>query len=162
MSEFLRESQWLIWLAVALILGLVELASFDFVFSMLVLGALAGSGAAFFGLDFTGQALSFVIVSLLGLVLIRPALKRWIERSTPRSVTNADALVGRPAIAVVDVTNRSGQVKLGGETWSAVSGDPGVVYPAGTDVTVIRIDGATAVIGPFRPGLSTDLPRHPA
>ena len=46
MADYLRETQWLVWLAAAIILGLVELASFDFVFSMLVLGALAGSGAS--------------------------------------------------------------------------------------------------------------------
>ena len=158
MGEFLRESQWLVWLAVAIILGLVELASFDFVFSMLVLGALAGSGAALAGFDFTGQALAFVIVSVLGLVLVRPALKRWVDRSTPLTVTNADALVGRPALALVDVTHRAGQVHRAGETWSAVSSQAGVVYPAGTDVVVVRIDGATAVVGPppQPPGLQFD------
>ncbi len=148
MEELFRESQWLLWVAVAIILGLIELASFDFVFSMLVLGALAGGTAAFVGQGFTGQAIAFTIVSLLGLVLVRPLIKRWIDRSTPLTSTNADALVGRPAVVIADVTDRGGQVKLAGETWSARTVDARATFPSGTDVTVIRIDGATAVVGP--------------
>ena len=46
MQEFLRETQWLLWVAGALILGLLELTALDFVFSMLVGGALAAALAA--------------------------------------------------------------------------------------------------------------------
>jgi membrane protein implicated in regulation of membrane protease activity len=147
-ADFLRETQWLLWLIAALGLGLLELVSLDFVFSMLVIGALAASGAAFLGYGFTVQVFTFAVASVLALVLVRPALKRWLGRRTPDAETNADALVGRTALTLAPVTGREGQVKLAGETWTARTADPAAVIPEGVDVTVVRIDGATAVVAP--------------
>ncbi|MGF1648661.1 MAG: NfeD family protein [Kineosporiaceae bacterium] len=130
----------------ALLLGLMELISFDFLFSMLVIGALAAAGAAFLGYGFTVQVFTFAIASVLALVLVRPALRRWIGRHNPGTETNTDALVGRAALTLAPVTGRDGQVKLAGETWSARAADPAVVIPEGVDVTVVRIEGATAVV----------------
>lgn len=149
MAEFFRETTWLLWIIAALSLGLLELISFDFVFSMLVIGALAAAGAAFLGYDFTVQVFTFAIASVLALVLVRPALRRWIGRHSPEAATNADALVGRTALTLAEVSVRTGQVKLAGETWSARSADSTAVIPEGVDVTVVRIDGATAVVRPL-------------
>jgi membrane protein implicated in regulation of membrane protease activity len=41
-------------------------------------------------------------------------------------------------------------VKLNGEVWSARV-DAAQAIPPGTEVTVSRIDGATAVVSPVRP-----------
>lgn len=146
MPEFLRETQWLLWVGGALVLGLLELTSLDFVFAMLVAGALSAGLVAGVGFGFTVQALVFTAVSVLGLVVVRPYMKRWADRSAPDQPTNVDALTGRPALTLTDVDDRSGQVKLSGETWSARTADRGVRIPADTDVVVVRIDGATALV----------------
>jgi hypothetical protein len=39
-----------------------------------------------------------------------------------------------------------GRVKLSGEVWSARTAREGVVFPAGAELRVVRIDGATAVV----------------
>ncbi|WP_336921181.1 NfeD family protein [Aquipuribacter sp. SD81] len=146
--DFLRETQWVLWVAGALVLGLLELTSLDFVFAMLVAGALAAGLVAVLGLSFAWQVAAFSVVSLVGLVLVRPAIKRWAVRSNPDSPTNADALPGRRALTLTAVDDRSGQVKLAGETWSARSADRSATIPADSDVVVVRIDGATAVVQP--------------
>lgn len=151
MQEFLRESQWLLWVAGALILGLLELTALDFVFSMLVGGALAAALAAGLGFGFTVQAFTFTVVTLLGLVLVRPYLKRWAMRSNPDNPTNVDALRGRSALTLVQVDDRGGQVKLSGETWSARTADRGTRIAADVDVVVVRIDGATALVRAEQP-----------
>jgi membrane protein implicated in regulation of membrane protease activity len=45
---------------------------------------------------------------------------------------------------------RGGLVKLAGEQWSARTDDAALVLPADADVRVLRIDGATAVVGPVQ------------
>jgi membrane protein implicated in regulation of membrane protease activity len=145
-AEFLRETQWVLWVAGALVLGLLELMSLDFVFAMLVAGALAAALVAVLGLGFAWQVAAFSVVSLVGLVLVRPAIKRWAVRSNPDVPTNADALPGRRALTLTVVDDRSGQVKLVGETWSARSADRTDSIPPDTDVLVVRIEGATAVV----------------
>lgn len=146
MPEFIREAQWLLWVGGALVLGLLELTSLDFVFSMLVVGALSAGLAAGLGFSFTVQAFVFAGVSVIGLVVLRPSLRRWAARSAPDNPTNVDALTGRTALTLTAVDDRSGQVKLAGETWSARSADRGATIDADADVVVVRIDGATAVV----------------
>ena len=146
MVDFLRDAQWFLWIAGALVLGLLELTSLDLVFGMLVVGALAAGGAAGLGFSFVVQAIVFSLVSTVGLVVARPYIKRAADRSVPDAPTNVDALTGRTALTVTEVDDRSGQVKLSGETWSARSSERGVRIPADTDVVVVRIDGATAMV----------------
>jgi membrane protein implicated in regulation of membrane protease activity len=55
-----------------------------------------------------------------------------------------DALVGADALALTEVNDLSGQVKLNGETWSART-QSGVIT-SGSRVEVLSIEGATAVI----------------
>lgn len=146
MREFLSESLWVLWVGTALALALLELTSLDFVFSMLVAGALAAAVAAALGLNFTVQAFTFAGVSLIGLLLVRPYLKRLAERSSPEQPTNVDALVGRGAITLTVVDERSGQVKLGGETWTARTEPRTGPIVADADVRVVRVEGATVVV----------------
>jgi len=89
----------------------------------------------------------------------RRALLRNLRRRTPVVETNVAAHVGRPAIVLTEVTERSGLVKLAGEEWSARSAEPGWTFPVGADVSVVRIDGATALVGP--PGAPAQPPSTP-
>lgn len=137
---------WLWWLATALVLGVVELLTVDLVFLMFAGGAAAAALAALFGAPVFGQVFAFAGVSLLLLFVVRPSAKRFIERSTPQTRTNAAAQVGRPATVLIDVTEHAGRVKLAGEVWTARASIPGAIHPAGTTVRVVRIDGAVAVV----------------
>lgn len=146
MVDLLRDAQWFLWVAGALVLGLLELTSLDLVFGMLVVGALAAGGTAALGFSFIVQALVFSAVSTIGLLVARPYIKRAVDRSVPDAPTNADALTGRGALTLTEVDDRSGQVKLSGETWSARTSERGVRIPADSDVVVVRIEGATAMV----------------
>jgi membrane protein implicated in regulation of membrane protease activity len=92
-------------------------------------------------------------VAALLLFTLRPWLLRHLRDRVPLVETNAAAHVGRLALVVSDVTETSGRVKLAGEVWSARLVDDGVpgssgLLPEGSEVRVVRIDGATAVVEP--------------
>ncbi len=144
--DALLDRSWLLWIAAALVLGILEITAIDLVFAMLAGGALAGAAADAFGLSFVWQVVLAALVAALLIGTIRPVLLRRL-RMPPVGTTNAAALVGRPALVLADVTVRGGQVKLAGETWSARSAGP--AFAAGDDVVVTAIDGATAVVGPL-------------
>lgn len=143
--EWLRETQWLWWIAAALVLGLVEIASLDLVFSMLAIAAVAAAGAAGLGQDAVVQVLTFVAVSALLLAVLRPVALRKLKPAGEGERTNADALVGRTAVVLQEVTDRAGLVKLTGEEWTARTAT-GTVLPVDETVQVLRIEGATAVV----------------
>ena len=135
-------------MAAALALGLVEIASLDLVFFMLAVAAVAAAGAAMLGGSITVQVLTFVAVAALLLAVLRPVALRKLKPAGAEERTNTDALVGRTALVLEEVTDRSGLVKLAGEQWTARA-EPGVVLPADTTVSVLRIEGATAVVAPL-------------
>lgn len=144
--EWLRETQWLWWTGAALILGLIEIASLDLVFTMLAAAALVAAVAAYVGAGFPVQVIVFVLFAILLLALLRPLLLRRLHLTGPAPTTNADANVGQRAEVLQAVTDRSGMVKLRGEEWTARSADPDQELAPGQMVDVIRIDGATAVV----------------
>ncbi|MGB3258107.1 MAG: NfeD family protein [Ornithinimicrobium sp.] len=144
--EWLRETQWLWWTAAALVLGLIEIASLDLVFTMLAAAALVAAVTAFAGAAFPAQVIAFVITAVILLALLRPLLLKRLHLTGPAPRTNADANVGQRAEVVQVVTERGGMVKLRGEQWSARTVEPGEELAAGQMVNVIRIDGATAVV----------------
>ncbi|WP_432564738.1 NfeD family protein [Kineococcus sp. SYSU DK003] len=154
--EALLDRSWLLWLASALVLGILEITAIDLVFAMLAGGALAGALADALGLGFVGQVLVAAAVAGLLIGTIRPVLLRRLHMP-PAGTTNAAALVGRPALVLAEVSARGGLVKLVGETWSARSA-PGTSYTEGEDVVVLAIDGATAVVG--QPVTPAQLPEE--
>ncbi len=123
---------------------LVELLTANLLFASLAISALAASGAAALGADIVLQGITFGATATLSLLLLRPlAIKHLKLRGTP-AATNVDALIGAEAITLTEVTDRSGQVKLTGETWSAET--QGGVIAADQKVQVVSIRGATAII----------------
>jgi membrane protein implicated in regulation of membrane protease activity len=137
----------MVWLGVALALVLVETATVDFTFLMLAGGALGGSVAAAFGASFTVQAVVAAAVAVGMLLTVRPWLKRRFT-VTEHHRMGAEAHLGRSGFVLDRVTGTSGQIKLGGETWTART--RGEAIEPGEEVVVDSIDGATAVVSRSR------------
>ncbi|MFC7406905.1 NfeD family protein [Georgenia alba] len=152
---------WLWWLGAALILGVIEMLTVDLIFLMLAGGALAGVLVSLIGAPFWVQLVVVAVVSVVLLFLVRPWAKEFLERSSPETVTNVAAHVGREATVVSDVTERAGRIKLAGEVWSARAVQQGAVLPVDSTVRVVRIDGATAVVEPVPDQTVTDQTPYP-
>ncbi|MBU8812234.1 NfeD family protein [Mycolicibacterium goodii] len=137
---------WLIWLILALGLAGAEALTGDMFLLMLAGGALAATGSsALLDWPIWADGLVFLVVSVLLLVLVRPVLRRRFDvgKGLPEPVK---ALEGRPALVLDRVASHEGQVKLDGEVWTARPLNDDDVYEPGEHVTVVRIDGATAVV----------------
>lgn len=136
----------LIWLVVAVGLAAAEALTGDLFLLMLSGGALAAAGSNWLlGLPLWADGAVFLIVSLLLMVLVRPPLRRKLSAGTglPEPVK---ALEGKHALVLEQVDRQRGQVKLDGEVWTARPLNDDDVYQAGDQVTVMHIDGATAVV----------------
>jgi membrane protein implicated in regulation of membrane protease activity len=136
---------WLVWLIIAGLLAAGEAASGTFVLVMMSGGAAAGAIAAAAGGPLLLQVIVAIIVTV-GLVwLVRPIAIRHLNPG-PAAITGSDALVGREAVVLSQVTRDGGRVRLNGAEWSARSKDPNQELPVGTRVSVLAIEGATAVV----------------
>ncbi|MQA09961.1 MAG: NfeD family protein [Pseudonocardiaceae bacterium] len=135
----------LIWLLAGVVLIGAEVLSGDFVLLMLGIGALGAAGAAVLDAHLLVTLVVFAAVSIGLITIARPALKRRMHAGDEVK-TNVQALVGSKATVVARVDAHRGQVKIGGDTWSARSYDDTQVIEPGQSVTVMDISGATAVV----------------
>ena len=135
-----------IWLVAGILLAVAELITVDFVLIMLAAGALGASLAAFLDAPFLVQVIVFSVVSVLGLVTVRPAIKRHLHRNADRTPMGVEALEGTEATVIEQVTHAGGMVKMGGELWSARPYDATQVIEVGARVRVVEVKGATALV----------------
>ncbi len=135
-----------IWLVIGLALIAAEVLTGDLFLIMLGGGALAAAGStALFDFPIWVDGVVFLVVSILLLAGVRPALKRRLV-SGKGVLDRAKALEGESALVLDRIARHEGQVKLDGEVWTARPLNEGDIYEPGDHVTVIRIDGATAVV----------------
>ncbi|MCA0295995.1 MAG: NfeD family protein [Actinobacteria bacterium] len=144
--EWMSQHLWVVWISLAAILGVAELLTLDFTLLMLASGALAGGlvALAFPGLLWVQIAVA-LLVAVAMLALLRPTLLRKV-RALPGYRSSVDKMIGSSGIALTEITSGAGEVKVGGEVWSAHSVEGTI--EAGTEIEVYRIDGAIAVVYP--------------
>ncbi len=141
---------WLLWLVLAVFLGVVEFFTLTLAFGLLAGAALAAAVAAGLGASVPLQFLTFAVTGGIGLVAVRPVAKRHLTLP-PVSRDGSDALVGRSALVTREVSATGGLVRLSGEDWSARPYDEYLVIPPGVRVDVLQIEGATALVHPHDP-----------
>ncbi|UJW31047.1 NfeD family protein [Saccharothrix sp. AJ9571] len=140
-------SLWLIWLIFAVVLGVAEIFTLTAALGMLGAAALVTVGFAAVGLPLPFQLLVFTIAATIGVLLVRPvALRHMLQPQLQRF--GVDALIGKKALVVSDVTGATGLVRIGGEEWTARTYDQTSVIPAGATVDVMEIEGTTALVYP--------------
>lgn len=148
LTDWLGHNPWALWLALAVLLGVAEILSMDFVLIMIAIGALAGSvvGAIFPPLWWL-QIVAAAAVSVGMLVLARPTLMHRVNQ-LPGYRSSTDKMVGSSGIATSDISGDGGEIKVDGQTWTARVYTPQTVISKGTEIEVYAIDGAIAVVYP--------------
>ncbi|WP_226346209.1 NfeD family protein [Agilicoccus flavus] len=159
MQDWLSDNLWAIWLGVALVLGVVEAATADFVFLMLAGGALVGSAGAWFGLGPVGQVLLAVVTSIALLGVVRPLAKRRLMAGADEGAMGVDRYVGERVVVTEVVSEQAGYAVLHGDTWSARVPDGEPDIPSGAEALVAEVRGAALVLHPVAP-LRDVIPRE--
>jgi membrane protein implicated in regulation of membrane protease activity len=136
---------WVIWAIAAAALAGGEVLTLGFFLGLIALGAAVAAVAAAVGLSVELQVALFTVTSVASLAFIRPIALRHMK--TPaRLKSGTAALVGTRAVVLERVDRDRGQVKIGGEIWTARAYDEDDVFEPGARVDVMQIDGATALV----------------
>ena len=144
MVDWITEHVALTWLAAAVLLAVIELASLDFVLLMFAFGALSGAIVAGAGGPLWLQLAVFAGESLLLLFVFRPTLVNKLHAG-PTLATGFQNLIGMSALVLEPVDSRDGRVRIGSDEWSARTHGSEAIE-AGAEARVVSIDGATAVV----------------
>ena len=137
--------EWVWWIVAAGVLAVGEIATLGFFLGPIAVAAALAAVVALAGGSLAVQWIVFVAASLATLLVLRPIARRHLQ--TPARIrTGTAALIGARAMVLERVDVHGGQVKIGGEVWSARAYDEDEVIEPGTRVEVMQIDGATALV----------------
>ena len=138
---------WFAWVIAAAALGAAEFFTLTLAFGLLAAAALVAAIVAGLGGALLMQVLAFALTGVAALVIVRPIARRQLTQ-IPVTRDGSDALIGKKAVVIEEVTASHGLIKLSGEAWSARTLDEYHVIPEGALVDVMEIEGATAIVYP--------------
>ena len=137
---------WLAWAIAALLLAVGEIFTPGLFFlGPVALAAVVSAVAAVAGAAVWLQLLVFAGASLASLGFLRPLARAHVHMP-PALRTGTAALTGAKATVLQRVDKTGGRVRIGGEEWTARPYMPDQVIEPGTEVEVVEIKGATALV----------------
>jgi membrane protein implicated in regulation of membrane protease activity len=141
-------SSALIWIVIAVIFAIIEALTMGLTTIWFTIGCVAASFASIAGASVLVQVIVFLCVSIVLLYFTRPLAEKKLKVGTEK--TNVESLPGKTALVVKAITPlHTGQVKVQGQIWTAVSDSIDSTLEQGSMVRIIRVEGVKLVVEPF-------------
>lgn len=132
-----------LWLLAAGILAIIEAFTLGLTSIWFAGGAVGASIMAMLGFSLPVQIAVFLLLSIILIAVTRPLAKKRLNARV--EMTNIDAVMGQEGIVEEDIpVNGSGQVRVDGKTWTAVS--TGGEIEKGTLVIIKSVRGVTLTV----------------
>ena len=138
--------QTIYWLAIFVILLIIEIVTMGLTTFWFAGGALAAMAAGLIGFGTGIQILVFLVVSVLLLVLTRPIAVKYFNQE--RQKTNAESLIGQQALVLedIDTLQAAGLVEVRGQEWSAKTDEPNGKIAKNKVVVIEGIQGVKLIV----------------
>jgi membrane protein implicated in regulation of membrane protease activity len=138
---------WAVWVVIAVFMLAVEATTTAFFTIYFGVAAAIVAVLTLAGVNVPLQIAAFGVLSVGGLVLTRPQLKRIAGADSATVPSGVDAMPGRIGIVTKEIGElETGLVKVGGEMWTARSYFDHESIDVGTRVEVVEIKGVTALV----------------
>lgn len=139
---------WQIWLIIAGVCLILEMATVGFLIFWFAIAALITAFLSLFIENIVAQTAIFVILSAVLIFLTRPLAKKLNKKDNV--VTNANSIIGKEATVIKEISSTSvGQIKIGSDVWSAICIYQDVTIPVGSKVSISKIDGVKVIVEPI-------------
>lgn len=134
------------WLALMIILLVVEIITVGLVSIWAAAGALAALILNILNLPFVVQVIAFFGVSFVLLYFTRPFAMKFIN--TKREKTNYEGIIGKTIRIAEKVDNieQTGMAVVNGQEWTVRSEKDDVALEAGTIAKVVNISGVKLIV----------------
>ncbi len=140
---------WLFWLIAAGIFFIGEILTVGFLIFWLGIGALIALVVSIFTSNIFIQTAAFVFSSITLILCTKSFADKFTKKdSVP---TNVYTLNGKTATVIeeINVEDGKGQIKVGGEVWSATC-ESNLVIPKDSKVRIVKIQGVKAFVEPIK------------
>lgn len=136
----------LIWLALVIVLIVIEIFTVGLTTIWFAGGALAAIVINLLGLGMVWQIIVFLVVSGVLLFFTRPWALKYINSN--RVKTNYEGVIGKVIriTETVDNMNQTGKAVVNGQEWSVRSEKDKVILGEGTLAKVVNIEGVKLIV----------------
>lgn len=133
------------WLIVFVVFAGLELVSLGMTCIWFAIGALAACVTSLITGNWVIQAVVFVVVTVVVLVILRPIAVKYINQKAEK--TNVESMEGKVGKVLVEINNinATGKILVDGMEWTARSKD-GQIIKKDALVEIINIEGVKAIV----------------
>ena len=140
---------WQVWLIIAGLFFIGEIATVGFLIFWFGVGALIAMIVSLFTSNIIIQTTIFIISSTILIFATKPFIKKFAD--VKKTNTNVYSIIGKKALVIktIDPIHSVGQIKLNGEVWTAES-ENNKIIEEGSEVEVLEIKGVKAIVKPTK------------
>ena len=140
---------WQVWLIIAGLFFIGEIATVGFLIFWFGIGALIAMVVSLFTSNIIIQTTVFVISSTILIFATKPFVKKFAD--VKKTNTNVYSIIGKKALVIktINPIHSIGQIKLNGEVWTAESEDNQIIEE-GSEVEILEIKGVKAIVKPIK------------
>ena len=137
---------WAIWLAIFVVMVIIEASGPALVSIWFAAGALVALGISFIpGATWWIQLIVFIVVSVVTLLVVRPISKKYFKRNTIKS--NIDTIVGKKGLVLEDISFlQPGSCKIGDVVWTAIPSDEKDKIYKDEVIEVVAVNGNKLIV----------------
>jgi membrane protein implicated in regulation of membrane protease activity len=144
MSFLTSLSPSVIWIALIIILAVLEALTMGLTTIWFAGAALIALLAAMFGLSVPVQIGVFLVSAAVLIYFTKPLAKNFLHIGSEK--TNVEAVIGQSGPVMIAIERyATGQVKINGQIWSALSED-GEPIEVGVKVQVVAVEGVKLIV----------------
>lgn len=137
---------WKLWVISAGLFLILESITTGFLVFWFAIGSVFAMIVSFFTDNLIIQGTTFIISSCILIFATRKVCNAFLKNNKPNNVNSMVGKIGKVTVDIIPIDGK-GQVKIGGETWSAISEDSSNI-PKDTEVVVKQINGVKVVVMP--------------
>lgn len=142
-------SMAIVWLIAALIFLGVEALTVGLATIWFAAGAVVALILSFINVPVPVQVVVFLVVSIGLLVSTRKIFVEKLKAGAEK--TNVDAVIGEKAIVISPILPYEvGQVKIGGQVWSAIGKNPEDSFEKDQLVKITSVEGVKVIVTPVK------------
>ena len=154
MLDLIASNMVLFWIIIAVIFAVIEGIVSGLVTIWFTIGGAAAAVACALGAPIPVQVIIFFVVSIALLIFTRPILVEKLRVGKEKNYT--EQIEGKPGLVVEALEPfHSGQVKVGGITWTAVGETDEFAAPVGSKVEIVRVEGVKLIVRHFESASQT-------
>lgn len=133
----------IIWIIIAAVAIIIDIATSNFLFAWFTIGAIAAMIADLFGISFGVQVIIFLVINLITVSLGYPWAKKKFKKSVKRTPLMEETYIGRVMKAEEDIIEKA-KVKVDGIYWTVLN--KGEEIKTGENFKIIGIEGIKLII----------------